>query len=205
MATSSNIAETEALIRQINPTAPLYRTIKGEIDLKHIIGISAFRKPPPSGSTSMKDHMHTKDCMHTHDGDESGASSVPATHYELRGISSLQVRCPSFLSQLHLDALDEWIRSALWDNRVRILRLDSECAHDNHEVQILRCKGAFQDAKGTWHVLQGVRNVYEILELEEEERQGETSVDIPDSGKIVLIGKGLNESVKRSLQNVFST
>lgn len=151
-----------------------------------------------------KDHRHTEDCTHIHDGDELGASSAP-THYELRGISSLQVRCPSFLSQLHLDALDEWIRLALWDNRVRILRLDSEHAHDNHEVQILRCKGSFRDAKGTWHVLQGVRNVYEILELEEVERADETSVDIPDSGKIVLIGKGLNETVKRSLQSVFST
>jgi len=205
MADPSIISEIEILIRQLNPAAPIHHTIKSEIDLKHIIGISAYKKPPPptnfasSNATSKvsepHDHLHTS--SHCNDYGEQATSH--ATHYELRGISSIQVLCPIPLSQAHFDALDEWIRNALWENRVCIQAAD-ECVC---EVLVLRCKGAFRDEKNKWHVLQGVRSVYEISELEVESSQGWENVDIPDKGKIVLIGKGLNEKVKESLERIF--
>ncbi|KAF8890038.1 hypothetical protein CPB84DRAFT_1785242 [Gymnopilus junonius] len=175
------LAGTEALIRQINAAAPIYKTVKGEINLKHIIGISAFRLPPPDVSTNTNGtHVHTDDCDHSHD-------SRPPTHYEVKGISSLQVAC-SALDQSHLDKLDEWIRNALWENRVE--DVDSE-------VQILRCKGAFTSQKGVHYVLQGVRNMYEISEL-----PATDSIGVPDTGKIILIGKGLTDPVRKSLEAV---
>jgi hypothetical protein len=48
-----------------------------------------------------------------------------------------------------------------------------------------------------------VRSVYEISEMEGS--QSWESVDVPDKGKIVLIGKGLNEEVKKSLERIFVT
>jgi G3E family GTPase len=204
------ISGTEALIRHINPAAPIHHTVKGEIDLKHIIGISAYRNPPPPTGISPNNPVNTTgkvskqhDHIHAADDDcEEGTSH--ATHYELRGISSIQARCPILLSQIHFDALDEWIRNALWENRVCVRTEDSSLGGDRVcEVQILRCKGAFRDEQNKWHVLQGVRSVYEISELETEHgsRHWE-SVDVPDKGKIVLIGKGLNEKVKASLERI---
>jgi len=175
------LSETETLVRRINPAAPIHKTIRGEIDLKHIIGISAFRLPPPSPPASKDDaHVHSEHCDHDHDHEP--------THYEVRGISSLQVTC-GVLDQIHLDKLDEWIRTALWENRV---------AGTEAQVQVLRCKGSFTSDKGQHFVLQGVRSMYEISELE-----ASKSIGVPDAGKVVLIGKGLDNVVRRSLENVF--
>ncbi|KDR82612.1 hypothetical protein GALMADRAFT_1347544 [Galerina marginata CBS 339.88] len=175
------LAETEHTIRQINPAAPIHRTIKGDIDLKHIIGISAFRLPPPEVDEKEDTHVHSDDCDHAHD--------APPTHYELRGISSLQVKC-GVLDQPRLDRLDEWIRTALWDSRVEGV---------SSLVQVLRCKGAFTSDKGVHYVLQGVRSMYEISEL-----PAADSLGVPDTGKIVLIGKGLDDPVRKSLELVLA-
>jgi len=174
------LLETETLIRQINPAAPIHKTVKGEIDLKHIIGISAFRLPPPPPANDAI-HVHSEDCDHSHDREP--------THYELRGISSLQVTC-GILDQAHLDKLDVWIRTALWEHRV---------ADTGSEVQVLRCKGAFTSNQGKHFVLQGVRSMYEILELEPSD-----SIGVPDAGKVVLIGKGLDSIVRKSLEGVLA-
>jgi len=73
------------------------------------------------------------------------------------------------------------------------------CPGGDRQVQILRCKGLFGDEKGKWWVLQGVRNVYEISEL------GDVGVDVPDRGKIVLIGKGLDEIVRVNLGGILGS
>lgn len=188
------LVETENMIRQINPAAPIHRTVKGEIDLKHIIGISAFRLPPPDvAPTAAHEHVHTDECKDA--DDHAHADDAPKTHYEMRGISSLQVSC-GVLDQAHLDRLDEWIRTALWENRV-------DGAGDGGatavEVKVLRCKGAFTSDKGVHYVLQGVRSMYEISELPAAE-----SVGVPDTGKIVLIGMGLGEAARRSLERALA-
>jgi len=178
---SNVLEETETTIKRINPAAPIHKTVKGEIDLKHIIGISAFRLPP-SELMGKNSHIHSDDCDHSHE--------PPQNHYEIRGISSLQVSC-GILDQSHLDKLDEWIRTALWENRVSDV--------PKSEIQVLRCKGAFTSYKGVHYVLQGVRSMYEISEVQAAESMG-----LPDTGKIVLIGKGLDDSVRKGLESVFA-
>lgn len=215
MADPLVISETEALIRHINPAAPIHRTIKSGIDLSHIIGISAYKNPPmpnnspvdAKGKVPKQDgHVHTTDCNKGEDGEDHSTTSH-ATHYELRGISSVQVLCPIRLSQAQIDAFDEWIRNALWENWVSVRNEDSTPGDEGIcEVQVLRCKGAFRDEQNKWYVLQGVRSVYEISELEvQQNTQGWEGVDVPDKGKVVLIGKGLNKKVKESLEAVFVT
>ena len=88
------------------------------------------------------------------------------------------------------------------------MRIRSEDGEKTCDVQILRCKGAFRDGEDSkWHVLQGVRSVYEISELKVQQRGSGSleNIGVPDKGKIVLIGKGLNEKVKESLERIFVT
>lgn len=188
LASPDSVREIEALIHQVNPAAPLYKTTRGEIKLEYIMGISAYTLPPHSQSEAVDSirsrHVHSDECEHDH------LPITGATHYGLRGISSLQVSCP-ILSQAMLEKLDEWIRSVLWENR-----LPGSSAPSG--LQVLRCKGAIITQDRVYHVLQGVRNLYEISTLAESPEMG-----VPDTGKIVLIGKGLDDIVRRSLESVF--
>jgi G3E family GTPase len=178
------IVSTEGLLHKLNPAVPVYRTTQGQVDLALVMGIMAYASPPSfQRVTSVPhndDHHHdsgiTNDSPHTH-----------PTHYEARGISSLQVICPT-LSPLHLERLDEWIRTVLWENHL---------PHDDHELRILRCKGLFTMRSGEQYVLQGVQNMYEISQVDEGRVTG-----VPEHGKLVLIGKGLSDAVRRSLEEI---
>jgi len=200
LVSADQLARTEDLIKRVNPAAPIHRTIRGEIPLNQILDLSAYSKPPPgivdspevvaSGQSAGQPagHVHTADCDH---------AKVESTHYEMRGISSLQVSCP-ILTQTNYAKLDEWLRNVLWENQ---LPEETEPLKDKegHPVlQVLRCKGAFTLDTGVHCVLQGVRSMYEIAELDEENALG-----LPEVGKIVLIGKGLDDRVRGSLQRVF--
>ena len=94
------------------------------------------------------------------------------------------------LSSSKLDALDAWIRSVLWEGM-----LPDAGAQDSPEV--LRCKGTFSNESGQQYVLQGVRSMYEITKTSEKE-----TIGLPTPGKLVLIGKGLTDSVRNSLTAV---
>lgn len=193
LATPEALARTESLIRQVNPVTPIYRTIRGEIDLKHIIGISAYSKPPQAdtANSSSIPHVHTDNCDHTHDQ----GAKTHTNHYEFRGISSLRVEC-SPLSPEAFDQFDQWIRTVLWENHLP--EDDSSKARD---LLVLRCKGVLSLTSGKRYILQGVRNLYEMDEVEETEDK----LGIPDEGKIVLIGKGLDDVVRSSLEAVLNS
>ena len=47
-------------------------------------------------------------------------------------------------------------------------------------------------------MLQGVRNMYEVSKVEGDE----ASVGLPEEGKLVFIGKGLDQVVRQSLENL---
>jgi G3E family GTPase len=191
LATPATLAHTESLIRQVNPVAPIHQTVKGVIDLKHIIGISAYSKPPQSGATNLSLTPHGHDCDGTHDHD----SKTRTNHYEFRGISSLRVECPPLSAQV-FDKFDQWIRTVLWENH-----LPEEDSSQNRGLLVLRCKGMLTTASGKRHVLQGVRNLYEIEEIEETN----DDLGIPDEGKVILIGKGLDDVVRHSLEAVLNS
>ncbi|KAG6879227.1 hypothetical protein C0992_004288 [Termitomyces sp. T32_za158] len=186
------LAQVEHLIQQINPTAPIYRTIRGDVDLGRIMGIGAFTAPPlstpillPGSQAQAQAHDHNHD--HNHE----------PTHYEIRGISSLQVPCPT-LSPMRFEALDAWIRAVLWDNAIP----ESSAGGGASELLVLRCKGLITVEGGTQYVLQGVRSMYEMAEIQQE---AEGDIGVPQMGKIVLIGKGLDETVRSSLESVMRT
>ena len=149
------------------------------------MGVSAYSSPPQlqlnytatetlHGNREATDHIH-EPCK-------------GPTHYELRGISSLQISCP-ILNQVRFDRLDEWIRTVLWENHI-------PGAGENQALQVLRCKGLITMESGEQYVLQGVRNLYDLVRME-----GQVDIGIPEPGKIVLIGKGLDDTIRHSLEN----
>ena len=183
---------TESMIRGINPAAAFYRTVRGEIDLKHIIGVDAYASRQildESRVLSRSTCNHTHDHDHDHNHHHHDHAKAP-THYELRGISSLQIDCPKFTEE-QMGRLDEWIRTVLWEKQ-----LPGRSANASSALEVLRCKGLFVTDTGELHVLQGVRSLYEISEVEQ---GGEEELGLPDTGKLVFIGKGLDEHVRRSL------
>ncbi|KAH9942912.1 cobW-domain-containing protein [Amylocystis lapponica] len=187
----SELEATEDVIRNINPAASLYQTVKGELDLKFIVGIDAYTSRPllqntlhPTTAQDKHDHDHS-DPNHTHDREP--------THYEIRGISSLQVACPTMTSS-QLSLLDEWIRTVLWEGRLPGVR-----SADVLDLEVLRCKGMFTTDSGKIYVLQGVRNIYEMTQVEGAVASGS---GLPDMGKLVFIGKGLNDAVRCSLVDI---
>lgn len=181
LATQEQVSETEELIRQVNPASSVYKTTRGDIDLSLIMGISAYKSVPQFHS-SIHHHENCEEDGHTHSHDKE------PTHYELRGISSLQVSCP-VLDQAGFDRLDVWIRTVLWDNHV-------PGGSEDQGLQVLRCKGLITLKSGEQYILQGVRNMYELSKVEEQVDMG-----VPEPGKIVLIGKGLDDYVRHSLVN----
>lgn len=191
IAPASEVEAIERIIHGINPVATLYKTVKAEIDLKYIVGIDAYtssRPLAPTLPTRSMAHVHT----HGQDDEPSHAHPIGPTHYELRGISSLQITFPT-LSSSTLQRFDEWIRTVLWESHL------PEDQPEKGSLEVLRCKGMFTEEGGRLYVLQGVRSMYEMTEVE---KGGQEEVGLPDMGKLVLIGKGLDGTVRESLERV---
>ncbi|KAJ8583735.1 CobW domain-containing protein [Rhizopogon salebrosus TDB-379] len=186
LASEEQLYSIEEQIQRVNPSAPIHRTIRGQIDLAHIMNINAYAGGTKS-LRSTQPHLDDDDC-HDHSG-----NSISAKHYELRGISSLQVTVPT-MTRHRLEELDEWIRTVLWENRTP----DTVTETGLSELKILRCKGLFVMESGEQYVLQGVQSMYDLSLVE-----GDVT-GIPDSGKLVLVGKGLDESVRQSLERLLN-
>jgi G3E family GTPase len=88
-----------------------------------------------------------------------------------------------------VEVLDEWIRTVLWEHK-----LPNE--EEREGLDVLRCKGLFRTDGGEIYVLQGVREMYDLSpaeSMEDSDRAGEI-------GKLVFIGKGLDDRVRSSLE-----
>lgn len=174
---------TEGTIRKVNPSAPIHRTIQANIDLVHIMNIDAYAGAKQLQNATFQPHQHGDSHDHT--------CKSSATHYELRGISSLQLFIPP-LRPDQLTKLEHWIQGLLW-------RHDDPTGEDrnnhNSDLRVLRCKGLFILQTGEEFMLQGVQNMYEITPVDARDMVG-----IPDSGKLVLIGKGLGDPLRESLE-----
>ncbi|KAF3921716.1 hypothetical protein ABW21_db0205909 [Orbilia brochopaga] len=94
------------------------------------------------------------------------------------------------ISAQSIEIVDAWIRSLLWDERVPLDGIKSALFHP---VEIHRLKGRLVTDDGKTHIIQGVREVFEITDAHGRGSSG--------AGKIVLIGKGLGKvDVKGSFE-----
>ncbi|KAL1748389.1 CobW/HypB/UreG, nucleotide-binding domain-containing protein [Schizophyllum fasciatum] len=228
LASPADLAATEDLITKVNPGAPVYRTVRGQIDLGKLMGIHAYGSAPVLADEGEAAPVPAGEIeSHEHDSHSHAHAHPHSTHYEVRGISSLRVRVPP-LAPGALAALDGWVREVLWEGRLPGAApaasdpTTTTSAASSSPLLVLRCKGLFVTTAGERYVLQGVRNMYDLFKVEEgEEGSAPTKDDqpmknashgtakdhdnlgIPQEGKLVLIGKGLGEDVRRSLEALF--
>ena len=179
IAGHDDVVELERRVRSINPAASVHRTSKAVIDVGLVIGIDAYAAKPPNIEPQQQacdDHSHAHG---PHDHSRS-------THED---VTSIVQACP-ILGAERSSALDQWIRMALWEGVV------IDASGEKHSVEILRCKGLYALEGGQRFVLQGVRNLYDVTPHNGEETEGQ------EDGKLVFIGRGLNDEVRGSLRNV---
>jgi len=184
LASEAQVSTLEGIIHGINPLVTTHRTTQSNIDLRLVMNLNAYasRIPPTSVPVTYNRHDHA-------DGKCPDPESHPkSTHYTIQGISSILVPVPT-LPAAQIEILDEWIRSVLWEHR-----LPNE---ENAEgLDVLRCKGMFKTDGGEVYVLQGVREMYD-LSLAEPTKDSDGAGEI---GKLVFIGKGLDDKVRSSLE-----
>ncbi|KIO21357.1 hypothetical protein M407DRAFT_126582 [Tulasnella calospora MUT 4182] len=178
IAKPEDISNLESTIRQLNPTVPIERTIKGNIDLAKILDLRAYSAQPNFFDTAFAGqsaHDSSEKHEHVHDGDCS----------HINDITSMLIPIP-VLKENEAQRLDEWIRTVLWEGHLP--------GTPERTLEVLRCKGVWQVDDGRIFVLQGVKSLYETRE---EKRSNE---DAEVAGKVVLIGRGLEKDVLNSLQ-----
>lgn len=184
LASEAKISTLEGIVHGINPLVTTHRTTQSNIDLGLVMNLNAYasRIPP----ASVPETHHHRDHA---DGKCPDPESHPkSTHYTIRGISSILVPVP-ILPATQVESLDEWIRSVLWEHK-----LPNE--EDAGGLDVLRCKGMFRTVAGEVYVLQGVREMYDLSLVEStEESDGAGEI-----GKLVFIGKGLDDRVRNSLE-----
>jgi len=195
IASQSSIESTERLIRSLNVAATTIKTIKGEVaDLRAIIGLAAYASAPFVEIPQSSPHEHGEDEGHVHVHDD-----------QFDGISSLVIPLPS-LTASQAVKLDQWLQSVLWEGQ-----LPWHTSLEQHRsvlpslippLEILRCKGIYStrneephaQRSGNTYVIQGVRNLYEIREVGDNESP-------KGQGKLVLIGRWKGHPVSQSLSS----
>ncbi|KAF9020922.1 hypothetical protein BDP27DRAFT_1439381 [Rhodocollybia butyracea] len=186
---------TLAAIKHANAIAPIYRTVRAELDLSLILGIRAYSTGRHLHSSSSTDHIEP----HEHPPRPPSSTQVP--HYVTRGISSLQVSLPP-LTPSQLIAFDVWNHTLLWETRLVDGTYVPFKLEDGVDMQVLRRKGLLVLSNGEQRMLQGVRSMYQILAIEDDDQDGKA--ELTHAGKVILTG-GLGKVVQRSLISAVST
>lgn len=105
-------------------------------------------------------------------------------------ISTISIPVPT-LSPGHLPKVDRWLRTLLWD--CELPHFPSASPFETH-----RLKGRLILDSGEVKMIQGVREIFEIIDLPTS--TGEASQGPPPEGKMVLIGRNLvADDLARSL------
>ncbi|BFZ62937.1 hypothetical protein YB2330_004049 [Saitoella coloradoensis] len=107
-------------------------------------------------------------------------------------ISTVLLPLPELTNDAQLEHLESFIRSLLWEGSIPTL---PSSQHEEGTVEIHRLKGRIVMKDSRRWILQGVREVYESFPQEEGQDVGD--------GKIVLIGKGLDENLLKKALNAW--
>lgn len=101
-------------------------------------------------------------------------------------ISTITLSLPPLIPR-QLSSLESWLRSVLWESFLP--QSGHHYGSKPFTFAIHRLKGRFFTTTGAVKMIQGVREVFEIVDLDRGEgREGK------EEGKLVLIGRGLDEA-----------
>ncbi|KAK2759547.1 hypothetical protein FQN54_003026 [Arachnomyces sp. PD_36] len=89
------------------------------------------------------------------------------------------------LTPEYIPHLDSWLRSVLWDSKLPFTEEEQD------DLEVHRLKGLIHLADGSYKVIQGVRDVFEITDAENKKKSANSSP------RLVLIGRGLGSDGQR--------
>lgn len=191
--------------REINPTSLFKRTHRSAVDLGNIFGIGGYSattsaedgtqkaKLPASlqaiqrrQGTTASESANGGEHSHDHNGHEHDNPS----NKHLNGISSYVFDLP-VLSDIQLQGVEFFLQSLHWENRIEGTKQEETNGDsDGKELVVLRSKGLFITTEGTVHILQGVRDIYELNKIDAKaDELGESQT----GSKLVVIGRNLGE------------
>ncbi|MCJ1303540.1 hypothetical protein MMC08_006350 [Hypocenomyce scalaris] len=124
------------------------------------------------------------DGVGTLDITETGHSHLDPT------ISTISLQVP-MISEAQLSKFEEWLRLILWEST-----LDLQVPSPAQPFSIHRTKGRLLMASGAIKMVQGVREVFEIVDVKDSAIRSGSASDSPgvastSGGKLILIGRGL--------------
>ncbi|KAL8801726.1 MAG: hypothetical protein Q9182_004265 [Xanthomendoza sp. 2 TL-2023] len=166
VVTPAQLSNVKERIQAINGLAKIHETKFGSIPQLSgvLLDLHAYDRVPTISDTVAKGHSHLDPT-----------------------ISTLTLPVP-LLKPNHLNRLESWLQSLLWDSILPHPPDDNPTA----AFTIHRVKGRIPLTDGRSLMIQGVRDVFEIIDtsvVEEDCGSGQSRVE--GNGKIVLIGKGL--------------
>lgn len=95
------------------------------------------------------------------------------------------------LSDSQLESVESFLQSLHWENRIEgIARGEGSTEKEEDKLVVLRSKGLFITNEGKVYILQGVRDIYELNQLDAAAHELE---DDERGSKLVIIGRNLGE------------
>ena len=167
---NEDLTRIEARVRSINGLAKIHRTAFSQI---------------PQLETFLLD-------LHAYDGFDAvdiAARNTESGHSHLDPrFGTVTIPLPGPLLEEDLETLENWLRALLWEGVLLHQREESEMKG----FEVHRTKGRIVMQKGKNKIVQGVREVFEIID----DDSGKGSAE----GRLVFIGRGLNrEEMEGSL------
>ncbi|KAK2038191.1 CobW/HypB/UreG [Colletotrichum somersetense] len=131
--------------------------------------------------------LHAYDQVTELDTNQKGHSHLDST------ISTVSIPVPE-LSPSQLENVDKWLRKILWDRRLP--------GDEATVLEVHRSKGRLIFDNGDVKLIQGVREIFEILDSPDQSREAAQARE----GKIILIGRHLKDvDFEKSLAGLLSS
>lgn len=122
---------------------------------------------------------------------------LPATD-SIQTIATITITVP-LLKVDQLPKLDEWLRSILWDSKL------PPPGSGEEKFEIHRLKARLPLSNGEVKIIQGVRDVFEIVDAQVN-GDATSGTGLMSEGKVVLIGRHLvDKPFKESIINIISS
>ncbi|KAG0211061.1 COBW domain-containing protein 1 [Mortierella sp. NVP41] len=220
LISSQEADQLEEDCRAMNGVAHIVRTQHSRVDLNFVLDIAAFdavrAKELEQAETALKsqqgsseDHLHHDDdpnhvhgdgCGHDHNKD----TTTPSRHLD-QSIKTTTLTFNTAAVDQHL--FEHWLQILLWEHQIpeTDIVVDGSAAKEKGDtslttattavpkLDILRVKGIIKPLDrptGTKVVIQGVQELYDIKEAVSSAGQE----DLENAGKVVFIGRGLDNS-----------
>lgn len=154
-------------------------TVKARISsinaLARITTTTRSRVPSSQLSGTLLDLNAYTTFITTPDWDAKGHSHLDST------ISTISLLIPP-IDEHKIYLLQNWIQEILWSE-----------GQGNKGYEVHRMKGKIAMTDGSMRVVQGVREIFEIVDIPREQDRGGGGEVVETEGKIVLIGRGLDK------------